>query len=123
MGTESIGPKKENRNLVCILTDDELDLARDEIARVTSEQERLEDEKKSVTSSYKDKIDRCVLDMRTIARKITTKQEVRGVECVWEFDYRKAMATLIRPDTGEVVDKRAMTAEELQYKLPKAAGK
>ncbi len=108
----------EKRQFVVDLNEKEIATYSNELARVTSEQERLEDEKKSVTSGYKDKIDRLFLDMRTLARKISTKQEMRDIDCEWNFNYRQAMADLIRTDTGEVVAKRAMTAQELQMELP-----
>lgn len=113
-----IDKKKTKRNLVCELTPEEVKDYSSELARVTSEQERLEDEKRSVTSGYTDKINRCVLDMRTLARKISTGQEMREVDCAWKFDFKTATAKLSRSDTGEVVETRAMTAEELQEKLP-----
>lgn len=111
-------PEKTTRNLNCDLTEEEVSTYSNELARITTEQEGLEDEKKSVMSGYKDKIDRCVLDMRTLARKIQTRKEMRDVECRWTFDFSKARATLKRIDTLEIIEERAMTAEELQIELP-----
>ena len=66
------------RNLVVNLTEDEITRCSQELARVTTQQAELEEEKKTVTSSYKEKLDRCVSDSRSLARKISTRQDIKS---------------------------------------------
>ena len=109
------------RDLIVKLNDDEVRTYSEELARVTTLQAEAEDEKKSVTSGFKDKIDRFIADSRTLARKISTRQELRGVDCEWVHDFDRCMSDLHRKDTGEVIDRRKLTEEEMQMSLP--AGK
>jgi hypothetical protein len=99
------------------LTEDEITRCSQDLARVTTQQAELEEEKKTVTSGFKEKIDRCVSDSRCLARKISTRQDVREVECEWRMDYTARMAYLYRIDTLEEVERRKLTADELQEEL------
>jgi hypothetical protein len=84
---------------------------------VTTQQAELEEEKKTVTSGFKEKIDRCISDSRCLARKISTRQDMREVECEWQMDYANRLAKLFRTDTWEEVERRKLTADELQEEL------
>lgn len=106
-----------NRELPCRLTYPELDRYRDELARLTTEETEIEERKKEVVSDFKARLDKCSAERRLIARKISTKQEHRQVECRWIRDFDSNRAELIRLDTMEVVDVRALTAEERQQEL------
>lgn len=105
------------RHLVVNLTEEEITRCSQELARVTTQQAELEEEKKTVTSSYKEKLDRCVSDSRSLARKISTKQDMRETECEWVMDYEQRLAKLFRLDTMEEVERRKLTADELQEDL------
>lgn len=105
------------RHLVVNLTEEEITRCSQELARVTTQQAELEEEKKTVTSSYKEKLDRCISDSRCLARKISTKQDMREVECEWVMDYGNRIAKLFRLDTYEEVERRKLTADELQEEL------
>lgn len=105
------------RHLVVNLTEEEITRCSQELARVTTQQAELEEEKKTVTSSYKEKLDRCISDSRCLASKISTKQDMREVECEWQMDYDQRLAKLFRLDTFEEVERRKLTADELQEEL------
>ncbi len=105
------------RDLIVKLTDDEVRIYSEELARITSLQAEAEDEKKAVTSGFKDKIDRFIADARTMARKISTRQELRGVDCEWVLNFEAQKAFLHRKDTGEIIDTRKLTEEEMQLSL------
>jgi hypothetical protein len=108
---------KVTRSLMVSLTEAEIRSCATELARVTASQAELEDEKKAVTSGFKNRIDRCVADCRALAQKVTTKRELRDIDCEWQpTDGGKMM--LIRTDTGEIIDSRKMTEEEHQQSLP-----
>jgi hypothetical protein len=111
------------RDLIVKLNDDEVRTYSEELARVTTLQAEAEDEKKAVTSGFKDKIDRFIADSRTLARKISTRQELRAVDCEWVNDYDNIIAVLHRKDTGEVIDRQKLTEEEMQLSLPGKKGK
>jgi len=113
---------KVTRSLMVSLTEAEIRSCATELARVTAQQAELEDEKKAVTSGFKNRIDRCVADCRALAQKVTTKRELRDIDCEWSpSDGGKMILT--RTDTGEVIDTRKMTEEEQQQNLPLDTGK
>jgi hypothetical protein len=49
---------------------------------------------------------------------IQSKKEKRDIECYQEPDYRRHCMVIKRADTDQVIDERALTAEELQESLP-----
>lgn len=105
------------RSLVVNLTEQEITDFSKELARITTLQAEIEEEKKTVTSSYKEKLDRCTSESRSLARKISTRQDYREVECEWKFDYNRRMKTLFRTDTWEQVEERKLTADELHHEF------
>ena len=112
---------KITRSLMVSLTENEIRSCATELARVTASQAELEDEKKAVTSGFKNRIDRCVADCRALAQKVTTRRELRDIDCEWSpTDGGKMILT--RTDTGEIIDTRKMTEEEHQQSLPLAGG-
>ena len=108
---------KVTRSLMVSLTENEIRSCATELARVTASQETLEDEKKAVTSGFKNRIDRCVADCRALAQKVTTRRELRDIDCEWQPSESGKML-LARLDTGEIIDSRKMTEEEQQQALP-----
>jgi hypothetical protein len=112
---------KITRALMVGLSEDEVSTCAKELARVTAAQAELEDEKKAATSGFKNRIDRCVADCRALAQKVTTRRELRDIDCEWSpADGGKMILT--RTDTGEIIDTRKMTEEEHQQALPLAGG-
>ena len=72
---------KVTRSLMVSLTETEIRSCATELARVTAAQAELEDEKKAATSGFKNRIDRCVADCRALAQKVTTRRELRDIDC------------------------------------------
>jgi hypothetical protein len=110
---------KVTRSLMVGLSEDEVSTCAKELARVTAAQAELEDEKKAATSGFKNRIDRCVADCRALAQKVTTRRELRDIDCEWQPS-RDGKMILTRMDTGEIIDTRKMTEEEHQQSLPLA---
>ncbi len=106
------------RSLVVNLTDQEITDCSKELARITTLQAEIEEEKKVVTSSYKEKLDRCISESRSLARKISTRQDFREVDCEWQPSYDERIKRLIRLDTYEEIEVRKLTNDELQEELP-----
>jgi len=109
---------KETRSLIVVLTRDEVADCAMELARNIAKTNEQEDQKKSVMSAFKDRLDRLSLDTRVLARKVETGRDYREVECFWTFDIERAKATLFRSDTAESVEERKMTDDEMQAALP-----
>jgi len=107
----------EIRSLKYEFNDTELqDLARKALEK-TRDIDELEDEKKSVMSEYKNKIDRATAELNVKRRKYLDGFEVRQVECRVERDYDREVIRYVRIDTGEELEGRTMTAQERQMRL------
>ncbi len=112
----------ENRNktkeyLKCILTEPEIKESGAQLARTYSEITDLEDQKKSLVSDFKAKIDGATASASILARKIQNGYEFRNIECEEWWDYECKVLEVMRLDTGEVIKSRPMTTDELQKKL------
>jgi hypothetical protein len=105
------------RNLPVKLTIDEIAAHSLELARINQEEAELEDEKKSVTSSFKDRLDRCKFERTVLARKVTSGEEVRQVSCTVIKDYDNGIAKLTRDDTFQTVETWKLTASDMQESL------
>jgi hypothetical protein len=112
---------KVTRSLMVGLSEDEVSTCAKELARVTAAQAELEDEKRAATSGFKNRIDRCVADCRALAQKVTTRRELRDIDCEWQPS-KDGKMFLIRLDTAEIIDTRKMTEEEHQESLPLVGG-
>lgn len=56
--------------------------------------------------------------IRQLGHEIANGSERRQVECRLMFYWERGQVEIVRIDTGEVVDARAITAEERQQKMP-----
>lgn len=110
--------RRETRNLKTVLTAEELASAAEELAQSTQAADRLEEEKKSMVSEFKARIEEAVARRNKFANIVSTKSEYRQVDCEIVLDYDTKRVTVTRLDSGEVVTERAMFEEELQRKLP-----
>lgn len=109
--------KTIRRSLVVNLTEEEIAVCAKELARVTTQQAEIEEEKKVVASSYKEKLERCISETRSLVRKISTRQDFREVECVWANDYPGRQAILFRLDNWDEIERRKLTTDEIQLSL------
>jgi len=104
-------------HLKCVLTETEIKTAGAQLARSYSEITDLEDQKKSVVSDFKAKIDGATAQASILARKIQNGYEFRDIDCeeVWNWDEK--LVYLVRLDSGEEIRSRVMTSGELQQGL------
>jgi uncharacterized protein YydD (DUF2326 family) len=107
----------ENRTLTCTLTEAELKAKADELAALVDKHNALVDEKKRISAQYKIKIDALKADLDLAAAVVRDRKEVRSVECRWITDFYRNVVKLVRTDTYEEIESRAMTAEERQRDL------
>lgn len=77
----------------------------------------LEEFKKSQRAKLQQAEDR----RERIIEAITTGREVQLVECEERWAYEQREVTTVRKDTGAIVDRREMTQDELQLRIPESA--
>jgi hypothetical protein len=106
------------RDLPCVLTNDEIIEKSKALAKAHEDCEALEKRLKDVSSDIKGKIATEEASIGILSRAISNGYEYRMVECVWEFDYKKEKKRLIRTDTGELVKEETIPFSERQEKLP-----
>jgi len=122
-GWRELAPQKDNameqttEYLKCILTEAEIKEAGAALARRYSEITNLEEQKKSVTSDFKAKIDAATAEASLLARQIQNGYEFRQIDCEIQRVWEDKTVQTIRLDTGEIVKTRPMTADELQDRL------
>ena len=103
----------ETRELPVKLNDDEILQRADEAAKTTREMYAAEEKRKEVGKEMKGHVDELQEKLKRLSRIVETKTEDRPIEVRWERDDGRMMMYLVRLDTGEVVQARAMDAEEL----------
>jgi hypothetical protein len=109
--------RKVDRSLKCLLTQDEVLKAGDAVAKELNDIDRLENELASVSKSIKSKIQEAQARADRNRILISNKYDYRTVVCTEVKDYTKCRVTITRDDTEELVEDRAMTADERQIKL------
>ena len=77
----------------------------------------LEDEKKSVMSGYKDRIDRFEWEVNRLSRNIVDGFEFRDFECRVEKDYDAHLKRYYCVDSGELIDERPLDPSDYQQEL------
>ena len=102
------------RNLPCKLTDEEVQAKGEELAKAFKEIEAEEEHQKSVRASMKAKLDSMNLAASTLSTQITERLECREVEVEFVLDDESQLVKTVRIDTGEVIDVRQATQDELQ---------
>ncbi len=104
--------------LKCDLTDAEIaDTARD-LARANSQKKSIEDQKKEVDAQLKADIAAQDSIIGRLSALINTGHEYRNIECRIELDTPESgKKTIIRLDTGEIVNVKPMTDEDRQMAL------
>jgi hypothetical protein len=102
------------RELPCKLTDDELRMRGDAMADAELLVDMLKAERRAVNK----KIFAATDQRNKLAHVIDSETEARVIVCKWIGDLDQNLWTLIRQDTGECVEQRAMTAADRQGSLP-----
>lgn len=95
---------------------EKLDMA-GQIANCIREKKSNEDELASISSQYKSNVKRLEAEIAGFAEKLNTGWEMRRAECFEIRDYATGNLSVIRKETGEVVEERALTGEERQMGL------
>lgn len=83
---------------------------------------RISDEFDGVKSEFKSKIEKCEAEQNRIATLLNNGYEYRDVECEVVSYFTDGVVRVVRLDTGDTVEERAMTELERQRELPMGAG-
>jgi hypothetical protein len=89
--------------------------------KLTDAVERLaerENRKSAITKQAAAEVAEAKANQDVILAKRRCGYEFRDVECEETFNLATRMATVIRLDSGEIIETRPMTAKELQVELP-----
>lgn len=113
--------RKFKRPLAVELTDDEKVKKGHKAGALKKAIEKVKKEMKEATSEHKERLKEHQANLNGILDDLETGTEVRSVECWERNDFAKKKAEVVRLDTQEVVESRAMTAFELQTKVPGTA--
>jgi phosphoketolase len=109
--------KKETKLLPCALTQQEL-LERGQRAAELVNQIASEEEVRSAAGkASKEKINGFEIELRAVGYEIRTKKEMRDVEIERVKDLGRKVEEVIRLDTGEIVETRALAPHELQAEM------
>lgn len=112
MPTENVRRLRVNRQLPCQLTHDELITAAKGVARATADLAAAETEMQAVKAEYKETVARLEARRGESARLVNEGVQVREVECEEIHDLTAKTVVVVRRDTGEQVENRAMSAQE-----------
>jgi hypothetical protein len=103
--------------LKCDLSKDELREKGQSLARAEQEREKNEADKKAAVDAFKSVDSELARTIKDLTTQINNKAEHRYVEVEERLDYERNLMEIYRKDTGEKINQRALTAEELQQKF------
>lgn len=101
------------RELPVPLTDEELKERGQELAEKMREVDQAEQAKKDAAAHHKQIVERLTAEASDMARVIRAGKVERSVKCYTEHDLEKEVARVVRCDTGEVVETRTLSRDEL----------
>ncbi len=107
----------KTRRLPCKLTDQERQFKGDQLVQKMHAMEEAEDLFEVIRDSHKTRMKEFEKEISVLSRVIRERSEERDVEITENKDYESKTAQTVRLDTGEVVDTRPLTPQELQRPL------
>lgn len=114
---EALKTRKSVKALPCKLSDDEVRLRGIDLAEAAKEHIDLQDAKKVTAKVFKDRIDAINKKIFELKDAVRNAVEVREIECELQYDYYMGKVTIVRMDSGEIIEVRAMTPKETQGDL------
>ena len=109
---------KETRFLKCLLTQEEVLQAGEDLATALDNLRRVQAEKDSVVKSFKAKEAELEASIQSKQVLVRNKYDYWNVECNNILDYETMECYVVRLDTKEEVVRRAMSEDEKQTTLP-----
>jgi hypothetical protein len=110
--------KKITRELPVKLNDTQLAIKRDELANAVTDRTQLENDLKNYAAGERKKIKDVKAKAKELAGQILAEVESVEIDCVEEHVFEQNKVIVRRLDTKEIVETRAMTADERQEPLP-----
>lgn len=119
----------EKRSLFVTLNPKELEQASRQLAATVPQIANLEREAKSSASQWKSRIEMVQCEQNKYSNIVSDGKEERSVECRWIYEcsgidshsgkeiYHPEKKTLVRNDTGEVIEVRDISSEDRQISL------
>lgn len=113
--TDKQQPRKVS--LACKLTDAEKLQYSKTLAASIAQKRGAEDNMKSHQTQLKAEIAGQEATINLLSEKINSGHEYREVDCVFDYNWKAKIKTLVRLDTGETVREAPIDASELQQRL------
>lgn len=108
------GTATYKRQLPCKITDEESQAKGSKAAKLQDQAEELQEQLNISLKDLRADIKQKRGEIRGLLKEIAAGTEDRDVVCYDDKDFRKGEIRTHRADSGEVVDRRAMTADERQ---------
>lgn len=105
------------RYLKYTFTEEEKKLMGADLAQKFATHTEAEGRLKSVSTQIKSEISTIDGQMASLSEKIRSGYEYQNIECDVTMDYERGRVIVTRLDTGEIVEDRAMSADERQKSL------
>lgn len=106
--------RKENYNFKYKFSKEELEQKSKQLAMSCEERNKVEDQKKSVNSDFKSKIDSKNAEINIVSNHINTGYEWLTKTCDVQYDFDNGFKTFVYD--GEIVGKEKMTPNDYQLK-------
>jgi uncharacterized coiled-coil DUF342 family protein len=110
------------RDLPVRLTPQEVEERTSQLLEALAKIDQLTDEKKQVAADYKSRIDELTKKAHQYRRAVEKREEYRLINCDVVKEFSSLTVSIIRQDTGEIVEERAMTDFERQHNLKLVKG-
>lgn len=113
--TEPKRLSKELRNIRYLFTKEELEGKSRQLANACTAHDSLEQEKKTVNSDYKAKIEAQISVIKSLSNHISNGYEMKNVECEVEKDFEKGVKNYLY--NGQVYDSVTLSDHDRQTEL------
>ncbi|MDR4483865.1 MAG: hypothetical protein R3B95_11740 [Nitrospirales bacterium] len=102
------------RDLPCKLTNEELLSIGKRLGALSDECEKRAVEKAAFNKELKEQEEKAQDEMSVLRRELRTGIQPRIIECEERHDFERGAVTIMRLDTGEIVEERTMTLADRQ---------
>ena len=107
----------ETKRLPVVLTEDELAVRSQELAKAVGDLEETDEARKASASFHGAEVKAARAVVARLSKVVRERREYRDVEVKDVFDYAEKRVDTVRLDTGERVWTRAMTEDERQVPM------
>jgi len=107
----------EPHPLPCKLTTEDRAIAAGQLAEAIQNLESLEIAHKTDTKEFNSLKQQFTGSIHRLSREVANGEATRSVDCELRLNYTNLTATLVRADTGEIVEDRPMTEDEKQMDM------